>query len=128
VTQYTAVGAVIAIGGSFLLVDDHGAGGVAAAQFAALLISTVPFALLVSRGLLATPMKVLMSSMLRPAAAVACATGFFLAANALTSGFAAAVVAGVLVTALYVVLVFRFVTDDRERNALRGVIRRGSDG
>jgi O-antigen/teichoic acid export membrane protein len=126
VTVYTAAGAVIAVGGSLLLVGDHGAAGVAAALFAALLLSTVPFTLVVSRLLLDTHTTVLASALARPLVAVAACAGLFLAGDALTSGIGPALAIGITVTVAYGAGVLRLVASDRERSVLRTMVRRGA--
>jgi O-antigen/teichoic acid export membrane protein len=126
VTLQTVSAAVIAIGGSLLLVNRHGAGGVAAALSAAQLLTVLPFLLIVARRLLDTGLTVVVSRMARPLAAVACGATLFIVGNALTAGIAAAAVIGMLVTVPYGVVVLKFVADNRERNALRGVFQRGT--
>jgi O-antigen/teichoic acid export membrane protein len=125
-TVYTLTEALIAIGGSLLLVSHHGAEGAAIALLAAMGLSTLPFAALVSRRLLGIPTKLLAQRMARPVIVVACGAALFMAGHALTSGFVVAIIVGFLVTLPYGFAVIRFVADDRERDVLRGVFHRSN--
>jgi O-antigen/teichoic acid export membrane protein len=124
VTLYTIVGALLAIGTSLALVGAYGASGVAAALCLTLVVITIPFIGLVSRGLLDTRPRTLAAALWPPLALIACASALFVVANAIVTGLAAALATGVLVTILYAAVVLTRVATDREREVLMSVVRR----
>jgi O-antigen/teichoic acid export membrane protein len=115
---FTAAAATIAVGGSLVLADDHGATGVSAALAGALVVATLPFIVIVSRRLLAIRLADLGRALGPPAAAVAgCAALIGLGAE-IASTFLGAVVTGVTVAVVYVTAAVVLVLDDRERSVL----------
>ena len=119
VVCFTAAAAALAVGLSFVLVESGGASGVAEAMAVALIVTVIPFAVAVGRGLLALPARWIVGALAGPLCAVlACAAAYALG-SALSHGFVAAIVTGALATAAYAALAYAFVLDDREREALR---------
>jgi O-antigen/teichoic acid export membrane protein len=118
VAAYTIGASLLALGGSFLLVHDHGATGVAAALGIAAIVATLVLVVVVAEQSLGISAGKLARALAKPVAAVLVATGMFAIGAELSSGFGGAVATGAVGVSAYVLVVFRWVLDDRERRAL----------
>jgi O-antigen/teichoic acid export membrane protein len=125
---YVAAAAVLAVGGALALAPDHGAEGAALALLFALVITTVPFALAAPSRMLGESPRKLLPALRSPTLAALIVCALYLLGSHLISGFAGAVVIGIIVTPLYALAVYRFVFDDRERATLRAGINRRRPG
>ena len=119
---YTATAATIAVAAALLLVGRHGATGVAAALCIALVLVTLPFGLIVARGLLGLGPADVARALTAPALAVCVAAAVFASGRLVTAGFAGAIAAGAVGLVVYVAVIVRAVLDDRERAVLGGLL------
>ena len=127
VAGYTIGTAILTVTGSLLLVGPYGATGVAAALAIGLAIGTSVLIVLVPARLLDIAPSRLGRATGAPALAAGGAIALFAVGAELTTGFAGAVVTGAVGVAVYAVVVFRWVLDDRERRVfaeMRPVRRR----
>lgn len=129
---YTATAAAISVVAGLLLVGRHGATGVSVALCLALVVVTLPFAVIVARHLLGLGASDLTRALVAPALAVIAAACVFAFGRLLTAGFAGAIVAGAIGVLVYTAIVVRAVLDDRERSVLGALLparmRHGGSG
>lgn len=124
VTGYTAAAAVATLTIAFLAVPDHAAAGAAFALAVGITVVTLPFALIVPAWLIELPPLALMRSLVGPILGLAVVAAVYLAGLTLSSTFASAVVSGAIGTAVYLLLAYKAILDDRERGVMRSLARR----
>jgi O-antigen/teichoic acid export membrane protein len=117
VLVYTTLVAVSGVGLSLKLVSAHGAAGVSLAFLSSLLLGTVPLLFAVGARLLGQGILCIATALARPLLAVLAAGAAYALVAPYTRGLAGALLAGVGMTAVYVVVVFTWVLDPRERAA-----------
>jgi O-antigen/teichoic acid export membrane protein len=115
---YTGTTAILGGGGALALAGREGAAGAAASLCIALAVTTVPFTALVARRLLAVSGRQLLAALAGPGALLGAFVLGLAAIGAVLSGIAGAVIAGALLTPLYVVIAYRYVVLESERAAL----------
>jgi O-antigen/teichoic acid export membrane protein len=118
VAGYTITAGGLTLAGSFALVQSHGAGGVAASLAAGLTIGTAVLLVVVAERMLGIRPADLARALGGPALAASSAVAMFALGALLTSGFAGALITGLVGACLYAGLVLRWVLDDRERDVL----------
>jgi O-antigen/teichoic acid export membrane protein len=117
VLVYTTLVAVVGVGLSLALVSSHGAVGVSWAFLLSLLLGTIPLLFTVAARLLGESVLSAAAALARPLVAVLAAGGVYALISPYTRDLTGALLAGVGVTAAYVVVVFAWVLDPRERAA-----------
>jgi O-antigen/teichoic acid export membrane protein len=121
VAWFTIASAAIAVGGSFALVESHGAEGVAAALAISLVVATSVLIVVVAERALGITPKEFVYALAGPVVAAGLAAGSFAVGADLTSGFGGAIATGMIGSSIYAVVVFRWILDDRERSVLAGL-------
>jgi O-antigen/teichoic acid export membrane protein len=116
---YVVAAATVEIALALLLVGAHGVSGVAAGVCIGVCAATAPLVIVVSRYLLGIGVRDLVGDLAPVALVVVVAIGLFALGSGLGGAFAGAVLTGLLATAALASLAYRYVLDERERQAFR---------